>query len=534
MELLTWSLSILSMLVVLLAGCSSHPHKGSPGLVCTNDFVNTVSCSWTGSWLGPAQDCWIFGEKEIWIRRESKPITQSCRLEQLRDAPPGCSLVFEKKQFNGAEVMPDIRLQCNGTVVDRLKDFKPKNHIRMHPPGAPNVTSNENGTTISWNLQGNVSLYFKSKFVFEVQIKKSSQPWTEAMTFPSAKMELKFDKKGRFTARVRVKPGEREGCSWSSWSPTASWGTDGEERSGWWPMVSGFAIGLCLILTVILTFYKCCKSRKLLKVRPIPNPSEYFHTLNSNHEGDLKKWLNPLSLSESSFTAQTCENISPVEVCGDWDVIPSPSPSAGSTKALLHPQNYPSSGSDTSGIVCSSSAFSTFSNVGYFISGSSGDPAYSHHVAEYFTYRDAFGHLSRGLGHNLSVDCPLVSCPDYESLKREPESPDSGCGLFGEEEGKDYARGVDLKEKGLSDQTIPLFVFPQHLPCPSPPPAPAHPQTSSGGQPAAVAGTAVRGSSTAWLAASAMSRSSSMPVEPSETGYLTLKELQATFSNKSI
>ncbi|MEQ2290644.1 hypothetical protein AMECASPLE_005273 [Ameca splendens] len=89
-----WS---LCMLLVLLPVDPADAHTGSPGLLCTNDFVNNVSCSWTRSWIGSAENCWITGVKRYWKSGSRlELIAQSCKLKQHRNSSLGCSFVFEK------------------------------------------------------------------------------------------------------------------------------------------------------------------------------------------------------------------------------------------------------------------------------------------------------------------------------------------------------------------------------------------------------------------------------------------------------
>lgn len=242
-----------------------------------------------------------------------------------------------------------------------------------------------------------------------------------------------------------------------------------------------------------------------------------------------QKWLNPLSVSESFFTVQPIDQISPVEVCEDFDVVPSTSPSSSSTSALIHSQN-----SGTSGIVNNSASSSVFSNRSYFNSSSSGGLACIDPTPAYFTYHDDF-HPSL---------CPsLWGFPTYESLKREPHSPDSGFGIELEADNEEERYMEGGGQFLLDDHNIPFLILPVRFPphtCPaiSPPTPPSllvEPQMSSDShQEDAPMTAASDDSSSAWLVPGAMCRSSSMPVEPGKTGYLTLKELQATFSNKSI
>ncbi|XP_026215903.1 interleukin-2 receptor subunit beta isoform X2 [Anabas testudineus] len=544
---------------LLVALCSAHAarsHKvsaGTQGLSCINDFFNNISCTWSGAPVAPGVDCWIMGvrktSKMIEGTRHSLLIKKSCRLKQHRISPPGCSFVFENEPFNFFEVMPNISIECNGTMVDSIKHYKPYDHIKMHPPGVPNVSTTANGTRISWTPGSPLNELFKT-FDFEVQVIQKNQTWKEAHTFSTQDQDItipSWQLKGICHVRVRVKYSKKADSHWSNWSPTASWMGEIDmevSQDQDWPWVKT-GVQLCIILfVIILTIYGSCVISGRLKRKPVPNPSKYFHTLHSVHRGNLKKWLNPTS--ESFFTAQTRDHISPVEVCESWDVVPSSSPSSSSNSALLHFQSYPSASSDTSGIVdnFSSSSSSCFYNMGYFVSDSSSSSGRADPSPAYFTYKDEFHNLIND--HNLHVSlCPsFTTLPVYEILKREPQSPDSGFGI-GKEDEEDRKEEMEMSVEGeevSDDPQSPLhIILPLHLPsrmCPAsstppPPRLPSPTQKSSDSQQTNVP-VVVSGSYAAWPVGSAMCRSSSMPVEPCKTGYLTLKELQTTFSNKSI
>lgn len=177
--------------------------------------------------------------------------------------------------------------------------------------------------------------------------------------------------------------------------------------------------------------------------------------------------------------------------------------------------------------------------MGYFLSCSSSRSAQIDSNSAYFPYLDDF-HNNRKLPPSRFP--PFMTTPIYESLKWEPQSPDSGFGITLEDEEEHQEKNVDEEVDRILDdhQTPPFLVLPLHppyplCPNPSPPPSPTAPsptQASSGIQ--MVDAAAAGGCYVAWPSAGAMCRSSSMPVESSKTGYLTLKELQTTFSNKSI
>ncbi|XP_060921855.1 interleukin-2 receptor subunit beta [Labrus mixtus] len=548
MELVLSSL----VLVVLFPVDAAHSHANvSQGLSCVNDLVNNVSCTWHGSPPAAGVDCWISGEKIVRIRRLLSKQIQRCHMKQHGNSPPGCSFVFENEEFNCYKTMPYIRMECDDALVGNLTDYDPCNHVQMHPLGVLNVSRSANETLISWSLASPHSI-FLTLLDFQVQIKHKHQAWKEARTLSTQTQELRIPTgqlTGHCQARGRVKPIDWYKSHWSNWSPTTSWleATDKEttphDQDGLLTsLVTWGVVGsLVFLLVAMLVVYRCCLRRGLQEVKLVPNPSKYFHTLYSVHGGNLKKWMNPLSASESFFTAQPREHISPVELCESWDVVSSTSPSSTSTSALLHFKS--SAGSDTSGVsenTTSASSSSCFFNMGYFISSSSGSSAQNDPSPAYFTYRDDLHNLHNSHALHLSL-CPSFDIsPAYESLKREPQSPDSGF-CIGKEDEEDIEdnKFACVKRKEVS----PLLMLPLRLPTPMfppssrqpPPDAPSLVQVAPDSAQVEAPGEAAPGCSyAAWPLAGAMCRSSSMPVETCKTGYLTLKELQTTFSNKSI
>lgn len=264
-----------------------------------------------------------------------------------------------------------------------------------------------------------------------------------------------------------------------------------------------------------------------------------------------QKWLNPLPASQSFFPTKQCEHISPVQLCERqmFDVAPSTSPSSSSTSALLHYKACcPVTDSDTSGTLenYSLSLSSFYTNKGYFLSSSSGISARTDPNPGYFTYEDNFNTWQDDCngpdfpcGHSLTTQ-------HYESLKREPQSPDSGfCGEKESEEERNEMGKVRINDCKTSPLDLPHHHFPPdstrtmtlHARPPPPPnvlPLAEEPlDCLSAETPAAdVAGV----SYAAWPSAGSMARSSSVNVEPgkSKSGYLTVKDLQMAFRNKSI
>lgn len=399
----------------------------------------------------------------------------------------------------------------------------------MHPPGTPNVNSSNNETRISWNPGNPRAVFFKS-FNFQVQIKHIHQSWDEVKSEPTEVPEMVIWRKlkGHLQVRVRVKPTRRYGSHWSDWSPVTSWEAHDRQASspkealnpGQAFLFLCLTLALCLgLLSVsVLAIYRCYIRKRPVKEKTVPNPSKYFCTLHSVHGGNFKKWLNPVSVSDSFFVSRPSEDICAVEVCESWDVGTSSSPC--STTALLHP----SSGDKP----CSSCSSSCFSNMGYFMSSNNSSSSRTR-TSPYFSYPGDVQCAHRK--HQLSLCPPFTSIDD--GLQREPHSPDSGFGIV---------RFEDQHMEVLDDnQSSPLLHLPLSVSSfpPESPPFPSNVNLVFDNQgleedaPMA-ASPAVSGNLSAWPVAEPMCRASSLPVDTSKSGYLTLNELQTTFSNKSI
>lgn len=221
-----------------------------------------------------------------------------------------------------------------------------------------------------------------------------------------------------------------------------------------------------------------------------------------------------------------------------FDLTPPTSPSSSSASALVHYKTCCSLiGSDT-GVTLdnySASLSSFYSNMGYFLSSSSGASARTEPSSAYFTYKDDFNSWQDDHNGPGFLRGPSLTTQHYESLKREPQSPDSGfCGEKDSgEERNEVGRLDDWETSTLDLPTLTLTLPAPPHPLPNGPPPPEEPLYPLAETPAAdVAGI----SYAAWPSAGSVARSSSVNVEPnkSKSGYLTVKDLQMTFRNKSI
>ncbi|XP_061703227.1 interleukin-2 receptor subunit beta [Syngnathoides biaculeatus] len=519
------------------------------GLTCVNDFINNVTCTLNGFSADPGLDCEIFGYKKIRIRKNEAThailINQSCKVRGRRDSPPGCSFFFENREFTYFEVLPRIIMECDGALVENLKDYKPKNHIKMHPPGPPNVTHTENGTVIYWDPGSPRSVLFR-RFEYEVQIQN---PLTkEVRTFPSDNPQLKIaagQLKGKQRVRVKVKPAQSEGSQWSEWSPFASWGVPGPANRGWsldWTfIILAVLIILCVMIIMMLVFYRCSISKRYLKVKPVPNPSKYFQTLNS---GNLKKWLNPNCAPPTLDNKQPVDHISPVEVCESWAAGPPAFNPPSSNCAPQPPINIePSAGPDANRLVDNlSQSSSCFSNLGYFVSTSSGSSVQTQPNSVNFAEKCDFHILQKTHNTNLPLSLrlapALAKSPSCESLKGGPQSPDSGF-CFGTEdveveEGKQDSNLVEDQISGPCSSSHPSLPLRLLVQTGNPSTPSGLSQLSSDRSQMHAPMLAANISATGWPVACTTYRPSSMPVESSKSGYFILQEIQTTSSNASI
>ncbi|XP_061605960.1 interleukin-2 receptor subunit beta isoform X1 [Phyllopteryx taeniolatus] len=521
------------------------------GLTCVNDLINNVTCTLNSSSVDPGLDCIIFGYKKIRIRTNGVThailISQSCKVRERRNLPPGCSFLFENVKFTLFEVMPNISMECNGALVKNLKDYKLQNHIKMHPPGLPNVSHTDNDTVIYWGPGSPCSVLLR-KFEYEVQIQRSDPTTKEVHTFPTNKPQLRIaagQLKGKHQVRVKVKPAHRENSQWSEWSPSVSW-VGPEAANQEWSLDLTFVIlavliSLCVMIVMILVFYRCNISKRFLKAKPVPNPTKYFQSL---HSGNLKKWLNPNCTAATLDNAQPLNHISPVEVCESWDAGPSTFNPSSSNCFPQPPINIETlAGSDENRLVDNLSASSScFSNLGYFVSTSCSSSFQTEPNPVYFAHKDDvhIPHKAHNANLHLSLHrCPtLAKSPSCESLKRGTQSPDSGfCFGQGDVEVKEDKQGVNGEKDQISglcssSQLSLTLRLPVQTGNPSTPPGLS--QLSSDRTQTHAPLLAANVSAAGWPVACTMYRPSSMPVESCKSGYFILQEIQTTFSNASI
>ncbi|KAJ8345749.1 hypothetical protein SKAU_G00299420 [Synaphobranchus kaupii] len=453
----SWPARLLLLLAMQILPC--HSLKG---LTCVHDLVNNISCMWNSSGTHPNVPCVLHGELQ-----QARKHKNSCNLQPMEDQDTlwSCHLVFENVQISVLDTVP-IRLKCGNYNVgpdDYMLNISIlSSTVKMQPPTIPLISK----SNVSWSLgtTGIISYYY-----FQLQFKRSEQPW-EKVNFADVKqmsVELPEDslEMGRlYEARVRVKPSESEvhplKWVWSSWSPTASWRSEvgrpperEKPRSG--PELQlflGLAVAVVALLVLISWKYNRDGWVYRLKLPHVPNPSTYFHALNSDHGGNFQKWLSPIFAPESFEVHRSFEDISAVELFKAKDVT------------VLH-ESDPAEWSDSSSKSLSSN------NVDA--------------CPEYVSYKPGEVHSGEeGSGQGVELEAtPLqISC-SYEQLGGESRQPDPGCRERNEEEEEEEDEEEEEEEGEIEDgpkemDTLPpLTILPFSLPghvTPSPFPLPPH------------------------------------------------------------
>ncbi|XP_030594034.1 uncharacterized protein LOC115786128 [Archocentrus centrarchus] len=283
------SLSLFILLPLLLVcrtdACPSLPDN----LTCYNDYSKNITCLWNSTYVTDRTDavCTIHAKYQARYLSYSA----SCHLEPVDISRPAlkmCSLIFKSDHTFSSFHVLSFNLSCNH-MKPVITSYKPSCHIRVNPPGRPEV----NFTTISWLSQlteHSMIVLYKT----EVQWKQQDQSWSDPAVQKNTgiqcehkcEADLKKDfliQDERYEARVRVRSviESREGA-WSDWSPTVSWVSPVGNRkppSGVPTRVVFISVaGVVVLLTVVLfsTNKNWVYVVKMITGPPIPDPGKSF------------------------------------------------------------------------------------------------------------------------------------------------------------------------------------------------------------------------------------------------------------------
>ncbi|KAL1767552.1 interleukin-2 receptor subunit beta [Sigmodon hispidus] len=328
--------------------------KDCPHLKCFYNSRANVSCVW--SW------------------EETLQFT-SCRIHarsDIRHQPSGKSQSLTSADFLNISVMCQAG---EGWYRVETCNFRPFENLRLLAPHSLQVLFIETQRcNISWEVS-QVSHYIYRELEFEARTRSLGHSWKDAPLL-SLKQRQQWicletlipDTSYELQVRVRAKRGDLR--TWSPWSQPLAFRTrPADLRKEILPILwhRHLLLSLGCVLGFLICVYGLIKCRYLgprwklgwgagggmktiLKCH-VPDPSQFFSQLSSQHGGDLQKWLSsPFPLSSFSPTGPVPE-ISPLEVLDadsktmqlillQQDTAPSPSPSGHSHASCFTNQGY--------------------------------------------------------------------------------------------------------------------------------------------------------------------------------------------------
>ncbi|XP_004447082.1 interleukin-2 receptor subunit beta [Dasypus novemcinctus] len=362
----SWCLLVLAVLLPLAVPGPAAAKNDAARLTCFYNSRANISCLWSQNGSSPAAPCFIraWSDKRTW--------NKTCNLLPVRPGSWACNLILgphaESQSLTAAELV-SLSVTCcveerNRTVASQT--FKPFQNLRLMAPDSLQVVHvGIHRCNISWSVP-QFSHYLTSYLQFEAQVRPLGRSWEETPSLALKQNQqwiflvtLAADSLHEFRVRARTQ-GNGYTAEWSPWSQALAFRTrpaaPGKEPLTSW--LGHVIVGLSGVFGFVLLVYLLanCQSfgpwlKKVLQCH-IPDPSEFFSQLSSEHGGDFQKWLSSPFPSSSFNPGGLAPEISPLEVL-ERD--------AKALKLLL-PQQDKSSSHDTSG----HSLASCFTNQGYF------------------------------------------------------------------------------------------------------------------------------------------------------------------------
>ncbi|ERE85169.1 interleukin-2 receptor subunit beta-like protein [Cricetulus griseus] len=243
--------------------------------------------------------------------------------------------------------------------------FYPFQNLRLMAPHSLQVLHVETQScNISWEVS-QVSHYIGKDLEFEARTRSLGHSWKDApllsLKQPQQWIHLEtLTPDTSYELQVRVLAQRGDHRTWSSWSQPLAFRTrPAGLRREILPLLWLRHILLTLgcvfgFLVCVYILVKCQYLGPWLKTVlkcHVPDPSEFFSQLSSQHGGDLQKWLSSPFPSSSFSPTGPAPEISPLEVLDrdtkamqllllQQDTVPSPSPSGHSQASCFTNQGY--------------------------------------------------------------------------------------------------------------------------------------------------------------------------------------------------
>nr|XP_045009411.1 interleukin-2 receptor subunit beta [Jaculus jaculus] len=352
------------LLVVLLPLATPAEVEGAPQLACFYNSRANISCVWSREEGSEATSCRLHAQSNYrsWnVTCELFPVTQDSWACSLILGPP------DSQKLTSVDVV-NISVVCWEGERWRLVNsvgFQPFEHFRLMAPLSLEVTQVETHTcNISWQIHL-VSHYILQELEFEARTRAPGSRWEDAPLLSLRQRQqwiylevLTPDTPYEFQVRVRAQRGHHR--AWSPWSQPLAFRTKPAGMVGKFltlPWLYQLLLGLACVFGFLVSVHivaNCGCLGPWLKMAlkyHIPDPAKFFSRLNSQHGGDLQKWLSSPFPSSSFHPAEPAPEISPLEVLDhdskaaqllplQQDKAPSPSPSGQSQTSCFTNQGY--------------------------------------------------------------------------------------------------------------------------------------------------------------------------------------------------
>ncbi|XP_065795339.1 interleukin-2 receptor subunit beta isoform X3 [Muntiacus reevesi] len=354
-------------------------------ITCFYNSRANVSCIWSHDEGLQATTCCLHSRQPkssegvpLFLQREeffpTKQWKHTCELQQVKPGSWACNLVLgpspESQKLTIVDVMKLTVMCSEGGKWRKMmtQDIKPFDYIRLVPPHSLQVIHVEtHRCNITWTVS-QVSHYIQTDVQFEARTRSAGHSWEDAplLTLRQNQQWISLDNLApdtEYELQVRAKPQLGRHEVWSHWSQPLAFRTvpaETRQKIPPLPWLGHLILGVgsfsgLVLLVYFLGNFRCIRLwlKKVLKCH-IPDPSEFFSQLSSEHGGDFQKWLSSPFPSSSFSPSGLTPEISPLEVL-DRD--------AKATQLLLLQQDKSSpSSAETSG----HSVTSCFTNQGYF------------------------------------------------------------------------------------------------------------------------------------------------------------------------
>ncbi|KAM6216475.1 interleukin-2 receptor subunit beta [Rhynchocyon petersi] len=334
--LLSWHLPLLLLLLPLTIPQAAAVAHGTPSLSCFYNSRANISCVWSQHGPLPGQDC------QLHAKSDKREWCETCKLRPTTLESWACDLILgppDSQKLTAADIV-NISLKCCRGKCSRgeqlwtvtSQEFKPFENLRLMAPDSLQVVNvNSNTCNVTWVLPQS-SHYVASYLEFEVRKRSLDQSWEGASLLALKQNQQwisleKLTPDTSYELQVRARAQRGRNSTWGPWSQPlafrtkpAGTGRNTSKLPPSLPWLGHTLVGLSGAFAFVILVYLLANCRyigpwlkKVLKCH-IPDPSEFFSQLSSEHGGDFQKWLSSPFPSSSFSPSIPAPEISTLEV----------------------------------------------------------------------------------------------------------------------------------------------------------------------------------------------------------------------------